>query len=343
MVSEVIQPKMTDNTDVVLYNCDLCNKRYTIKTSYQSHMRLKHKASKASEELENGNKTSRKKKAEAWNTWIENETENPGMWTRDLDSYLDNRNDGSLAAAAVESEEAIEAEIIGEKLAVKDHELDWFEKDNNPLLFDAEFNSNFASSLRRDSLHSQPANKAALLHNEMIKKQTEKYDKLVINTTRMLKSAKKCKEEIRKREKLLIKELDETRENWQTSSEIDAEEIANLKEKVAAQTIKITELESAKKDEPEVVKQKCTKCSIVTKDGKTLRQHMKETHGPEKGKQCTQCPERFLNQKELCKHIKDHLMEKHFFCEICKKTFRTLDKAQAHASKPCASIKESGN
>ena len=90
---------MTDTTDVVLYKCDLCNKSYTIKSSYQSHISLKHKASKASEELENGNKTSRKKRAEAWNTWIENENDNPGMWTRDLDSYLDNRNDGSLAAA----------------------------------------------------------------------------------------------------------------------------------------------------------------------------------------------------------------------------------------------------
>ena len=120
------------------------------------------------------------------------------MWTRDLDSYLDNRNDGSLAAVAVKSEEAIEVKIIGEKLAVKDHELDWFEEDNNPLLFDAEFNSNFASSLRRHSLPSHPANKAALLHDQTMKKQTEKYDKLVIKTTRMLKAAEKYKEEIRK-------------------------------------------------------------------------------------------------------------------------------------------------
>ena len=70
---------------------------------------------------------------------------------------------------------------------------------------------------------------------------------------------------------MLIKEFDETCEKWQTSSKIDAEEIANLKEKVVTQTIKITELECAKKDEPEVVKQKCNKCSIVTKNGKRER------------------------------------------------------------------------
>ena len=249
---------MTDNTDVVSYNCDLCSKSYIIiKSSYKTHRRLKHKTTKAAEELENGKENSRKKKA-AFNTWIDNENDQPGRWTRDLDSYLENRNDFSLAAAAIESAEVIEAEIIGEKLAVKDHELDWFEEDNNPLLFDAEFNSEFASSLRRQSLPNQPADKVALLHNEMIKQHIEKYDALVINSTRMLKAAEKYKAQLRKREKTLIKDLEETRDSWQTSSEIHAEEINNLKEKVAAETMKIKELETEKKDEPEATHERNT-------------------------------------------------------------------------------------
>ena len=64
---------------------------------------------------------------------------------------------------------------------------------------------------------------------------------------------------------------------------------------------------------------------------------MKETH---RQKQCNQCPERFSNQIDLRKHIKDHLMDKHFFCDICKKTFRNLEEAQVHAAKPCVNIKE---
>ena len=39
-------------------------------------------------------------------------------------------------------------------------------------------------------------------------------------------------------------------------------------------------------------------------------------------------------------HIRDHLMEKNFFCELCKKTFKTLDKGQEPVTKPCTSIKE---
>ena len=105
---------MTGNTDVV-YKCDQCDKSYSIKSSYQSHMRLKHKADKAADVLENGNKTGRKKNVEANHMWIENENEKLMAWTRDLDSYLENQHDLSLEAAAVESEEALEVEIIADK------------------------------------------------------------------------------------------------------------------------------------------------------------------------------------------------------------------------------------
>ena len=95
-----MQPTMTDNIDVVYYKCDHCDKSYTIKSSYQSHLRLKHKAAKAAEELENGNKTAKKKRVGAFNMWIENEHQKPGDWTRDLNSFLENQGDVSLAAAA---------------------------------------------------------------------------------------------------------------------------------------------------------------------------------------------------------------------------------------------------
>ena len=329
---------MTDNNDVVYYKCDQCDKSYTIKSSYQSHMRLKHKTAKAAEELESGNKTARKKKVGAFNMWIENEHEKTGNWTRDLNSFLENKRDFSLEAAAIESEEAIEIELQAEKLAVKNHEVDWFEEDNN-LVFDTHFSSDFASSLRNQSQSDKSANSLAALHNEMMKKQIEKYDALVIRTTKSNIAAEAAKAHFRKTVKSLTQELEETRESWQTSSEIDAQEISNLKGKLAAQKNKIDALESKNAD-PVVLNQKCTKCSIVTKDGKTLRQHMKTTHGVQSGKQCTQCPERFSNEIELRKHIKDHLMDKHFFCELCKKTFKHLDQAQAHAAKPCANIKQ---
>ena len=49
-------------------------------------MRLKHKAVKATEGLENGNTISQNRKAVALSTWIENENGEPGMLTRDLES-----------------------------------------------------------------------------------------------------------------------------------------------------------------------------------------------------------------------------------------------------------------
>ena len=117
---------MTDNTDVVfpspVYKCDECNKTYAIKGSYQSHMRLKHKANKASEVLENGNNTSKKKPSSGYHMWTENEIgDMPLMLTRK--PYLDKKNDSSLVAAAVESQEDIENEIMIQKRSVKDHKL----------------------------------------------------------------------------------------------------------------------------------------------------------------------------------------------------------------------------
>ena len=71
-----------------------------------------------------------------------------------------------------------------------------------------------------------------------------------------------------------------------------------------------------------------------------FKKHLKERHGIKEGKRCTQCPEILPNKHEFRKHVKDHLMDKQFFCELCKKTFGRLDDAQSHATKPCANIKQ---
>ena len=298
---------MTDNTDVVspvpVFKCDKCNKAYTIKSSYQSHMRLKHKANKVSEDIENGSNTSRKKTTSAYKMWTENEVdEMPLMMTRELDSYLDNRNDASLVAAAAESERVVEAEIMAQKLSVKSHELEWYEEDNNSN-FSEEFRSNFASSLR-ESLPSQQVDPVAALLNEMVKTLTEKYDKLVVSTTKMMNMAEITKTDLRKTVKTLNKNLAETRENWQKTVEVDAKEKNDLKDEVAAQKIKIEDLESkTKADEPKVMNQKCAKCSNVFRNGKLLKKHMKKTHGVKEGKRCTQCAETLPNNLEFRKHV----------------------------------------
>ena len=118
--------KVPSNKDVV-FSCNICDKSYHIKSSFQSHMRLKHKPNKESD-MEKGTKTTNKKKEEMFYSWVENEKDDrPLMLTRDLDSFLDNRSDSSLVAAA---EGGIEVGIQMEKLMVKDHELEWFDEDS---------------------------------------------------------------------------------------------------------------------------------------------------------------------------------------------------------------------
>ena len=117
------------------------------------------------------------------------------------------------------------------------------------MLFKAEFSSEFASSLRRDSIPSQPAKNLVGFHNDLMKKQVEKYDAMVVRTTRLLKHAELTKKSLRKRVESLEKELGETQENWQGSSEADSEEIASLKATITVKNIKIDELELAAKEE----------------------------------------------------------------------------------------------
>ena len=331
---------MTGKTDVA-YSCDHCDKTYNIKSSFQSHMRLKHKANKASEEAEKGRGISdRKNTAPGYALWVENERDRPMMNTRDLNSFLDNRSDSSLAAAAIESDQVLQIEqIVVEKLMVKDHELDWFQEDNE-CPFDQEFSSAFASSLRRESTSNESNKKMVELHNNTIKKMTEKYDALVVNTTRMLNIAEITKNDLRKTVKSLNKQLAETQENWQGDSEAQAEEISSLKSSVTALKPKVKELEVISVDDI-VVNQKCTKCDTKTKDSKTLALHMKEVHGvKEQRVKCPKCHATFTDKSKFKKHTKEHKSDIEFYCDVCKTVFKLLKEAQEHTQKPCGNIKQ---
>ena len=123
---------------------------------------------------------------------MENEPDRPLLQTRKLDSYVADRNTKNLV--------------------VRNHNIYWFEEDN--MEFDDELSSQFASSLRQQSL---PWIQVAEFHNKLVKKQQEKYDSVVLQTTKMLNAAEQSKTSLRKTIKSLHKELEETRENWQAS------------------------------------------------------------------------------------------------------------------------------
>ena len=183
------------NKDVI-YACTICDKSYDKKSSYNSHMRIKHRNNKESD-LEKGTKTTQRNRGQAFSQWIENEIDRPLLQTRELDSFLANRSDEDLVAAEREMMESMEANVQVDKLVVRDHEVDWFEENN--LEFNDEFASQFASSLRRESLPpSQASNKMAEFHNELMKKQQEKYDSMVVKTTQMLNTAERSKTGLRK-------------------------------------------------------------------------------------------------------------------------------------------------
>ena len=221
--------KVPPRKDVIIA-CIICDKSYEKKSSFHSHMRTKHRAHKESE-LEKGTKTTQKNRGQAFSQWIENEVDRPLLQTREIDSFLANRSYEYLIVAEKETLEAMEANVQLENLVVRDHEVYWFEEDN--MEFNEDLASQFASSLRRESLPSiQTGNKVAEFHNELLKNQQEKYDSMVVHTTKMLNAAEKSKTNPRKTIKSLQKELEETRENWQGSAEADAEQISSLQAQV---------------------------------------------------------------------------------------------------------------
>ena len=258
----------------------------------------------------------------------------PLMLTRELDSFLDNRSDASLVVAARESEET---EVQVERLEVRNHEFEWFKEDNG-VEFNAEFSSEFASSLRRDSLPRQPARNVVGFHNDLMKKQFEKYDAMVIRTTRMLKHAELTKNQVRKRVESLEKELEETQENWHGSSKIDPEEIAGLKAKIVAQNAKIEELQVAASVANGKDTQKCGKCSFSTSDKNNLVKHMKSVHGEKQGKKCPKCPQMIANKRLFRMRTKTHQSGTQYQWDICRKKFNSLNNARTHSRKACGNI-----
>ena len=86
--------------------------------------------------------------------------------------------------------------------------------------------------------------------------------------------------------------------------------------------------------------QKCKACKFTCKDGKTLDNHMAAVHTNQK---CHMCEETFSSKAALRNHVRNHLMNtEEYICDLCNKKFNSLDDAQAHASKPCGHIRESG-
>ena len=142
-LTNITNVALVDRDDKIIYACTMCDKSYDKKSSYHSHMRIKHRATKELD-VEKGNKTTQKNKGILFSQWIENETDRPLLLTRELNSFLDNQSDTSLEGAAKESEEIT---VQVEKLVVKNHEVEWFEEDNMEE-FEEDFKSDFASSLR---------------------------------------------------------------------------------------------------------------------------------------------------------------------------------------------------
>ena len=302
---------LVDGDDKVMYACTMCEKSYVKKSSYHSHMRTKHRATKELD-MEKGTKTTQKRKGISFSQWIENETDRPLLLTRELDSFLDNQSNASLVAAVKESEEA---EDQAAERGVKDHEVEWFEEDNM-VEFVEEFRSDFASSLRESLPPSQPVNKVTKFHNELMKKQLEKYDLMVVKTTKLLNAAETQKNHLRKTAKGFLKELEETRENWQGAAEADAEEISSLKATLAIQKIRIQELELLT-NEPNIANQKCKKGSFAASDSNQLEKHMQQAHGQRKT--CNQCAQVCEDEIKMRKHKeKHHRPEWKFKCEVCK-------------------------
>ena len=360
---------MTGNTDVVLYKCDLSDKSYTIKSSYHSHLRLKHKAVKSADGLENGSNASRRKKDVALSTWIENEIEDPGMWTRNLDSYLENQNDISLAAAAFESEQAIQEEIMVEKLGVKYHEIEWFEEDHNSGFIE-EFRSDFASSLRSETQLNKEGN-VAKLHNDIILKLNEKYDVLVIKSERSLKSAEKSKNILRKKVNSLNNQLIQECKSLEVAKNIIkkyAGEVTNLKvnlqveqDLVVALKLKYEKEQSDKSDsqnrnvtKPGVEdnlekegplpkkEENCEKCNFKTRNRVLMSEQIDKFHG---GFKCLMCAGTFKTKNNFLKHKRIHDAELSvgrissypmnvymFKCTPCELSFKTGSDQMDHLS-----------
>ena len=103
---------MTGTIDVV-YPYTQCDKTYNIRSSFQSHMRQKHKANTKTSDNEKVKQDTQKKSNTGQSFWVVFERERPLMSTNDLNFILANMSDASLVNAALEAEQFVEAESIG--------------------------------------------------------------------------------------------------------------------------------------------------------------------------------------------------------------------------------------
>ena len=90
--------------------------------------------------------------------------------------------------------------------------------------------------------------------------------------------------------------------------------------------------------EPEITSQKFKIYRSVTKNSKTLLMHMKQAPG--QGKSCIECPQISSDKEKLrINRAKHHKKDRSFISEVCKTTFRTLNDARTHSTKPCVNMK----
>ena len=318
---------MTGSSDVV-YSCNICDKSYKIKFSFHSHMRLKHKETLS--DVEKGQQASQRKSTSVYTMSVENERAQPLMVTREWDSMLADKSDMNLAVMAAEAEQA--AEQV-ERLEVRDHEVEWYKEDNISL--PEMFTSDFASSLRSESLSSR-GNRAAELHNNKVQELTKKYDAMVIKTNKLLKASEKVKLDLRKYAKSLEKQLTMERKKTQQSATDVAKysgEITNLKENLQVEKDLVVALklkiEDQKKEQEcsdtpapmnkndndidEILEEgplpegqrNCEHCNFMTSNRVLLSEHVKKRHGDTENK-CLMCGSMFPNRKTFQKHMKKH-------------------------------------
>src|SRR5688572_18338034 len=90
-------------------------------------------------------------------------------------------------------------------------------------------------------------------------------------------------------------------------------------------------LEETKEEIPETLFD-CSRCQRTFSSLKSLRIHLKKSHGGKKKKthSCSECKKEFKTSFHLKRHQRIHSGEKPFKCNQCKMRFSTSDHLQKH-------------